>query len=350
MSMRVGDDSAERAQAEARAQDKKVAQQKAQRQANEATAFDRSMGARQTAQSQQAGKKDQGKAAEKRTDSASVLRQAISAHTQEAEEGEGLLAELETGLLEGELQTGQRATQEKGTGRQGEAKRSQQGATGQKLEEKGAGRHLLARMGQDKGASEAQRGQAQGSARAEAGRSESRSTDARSQSALESKREEARSEAGRSTTGALPQRVQARQEKGSGGGQQGGQGDKPDAATFRLPPAALMAPPPLAKPKETKTDSRLRELAKELAEKIVKNVRVGTNKMGLPEFQLELKSDVLKGLKVKVSGRHGRIRAHFASKDPQVIKQLRAEMNGLREALTARGLKVDALEIEEERG
>ena len=146
----------------------------------------------------------------------------------------------------------------------------------------------------------------------------------------------------------MQQKVTERKEKqGDGGQQQGGGQQQPGA--FRLPPAALMAPPPVAVPKGQGQVSRLRQVAQEIAEKIVQAARVGTNKMGLPEFQLELKSDILKGLKVKVSGRHGRIRALFSSRDPQVLKQLRAEADSLRQALTARGLKVDALEIEEER-
>jgi hypothetical protein len=71
--------------------------------------------------------------------------------------------------------------------------------------------------------------------------------------------------------------------------------------------------------------------------------------MGLPEMQIELKSEVLHGLKVKVSGRHGRVRAQFISSDRQVLEQLRSGMVDLRETLSARGLRVDALEIEEER-
>ena len=167
-------------------------------------------------------------------------------------------------------------------------------------------------------------------------------------------REEGRDErqpgqgAPKSSSGVQGKVTERKEKQGDGQQQQGGGGQQQPGA-FRLPPAALMAPPPVAVPKGQGQVSRLRQVAQEIAEKIVQAARVGTNRMGLPEFQIELKSDVLKGLKVKVSGRHGRIRALFSSRDPQVLKQLRAEADGLRQALTARGLKVDALEIEEER-
>ena len=149
--------------------------------------------------------------------------------------------------------------------------------------------------------------------------------------------------------GATAKQSKVHERQQSGQDNSGGQGGQQNPGAFRLPPAALMAPPGIAVPKDQPQTSRLRQLAQEIADKIVKNVRIGTNKIGLPEFQLELKSDILKGLKVKVSGRHGRIRALFSSRDPQVLKQLRGEVESLRTALTARGLKVDALEIEEER-
>jgi hypothetical protein len=173
----------------------------------------------------------------------------------------------------------------------------------------------------------------------------------------EDQKEQARTEArvtdegnqAANTTAETSQRVGgAKGQKNGGGGQDQGKKDEQQPASFRLPPAALMAPPPLARPKDVQKASPLRAFAQEIADRIVKHVHVGTNKMGLPEFQIELKSEVLKGLKVKVAGRHGRIRASFSSQDLAVIKQLRGGITQLREALTARGLKVDALDVIEE--
>ena len=70
------------------------------------------------------------------------------------------------------------------------------------------------------------------------------------------------------------------------------------------------------------------------SQKIVQSARVGVNRMGLPEMQIELKSEVLHGLKVKVSGRHGRVRAQFISSDRQVLEQLRSGMVDFRETLS----------------
>jgi hypothetical protein len=136
-------------------------------------------------------------------------------------------------------------------------------------------------------------------------------------------------------------------ERGDKKGDQGGQGKKkqPDGS-FKIPPSALMAPPPLAQPKDSSPASKLRALAQEIINRIVERVRVGSNAEGLPEFQLELHSSVLAGLLIKVSSNRGRIRAVFSSHDPAVLKALRGGAKELTDALSARGIPLEALEFE----
>jgi hypothetical protein len=122
---------------------------------------------------------------------------------------------------------------------------------------------------------------------------------------------------------------------------QGGQG----FAAFRLNPA-LMAPAPVAQPRVSAASERLRALANEIAQKIVQRVRVGTNKDGMAEFQIDLKSTVLAGLSMKVMGQRGRVRAHFQCKDEGVLKLLRDNADGLKAQLESRGLKLEELKIE----
>lgn len=134
---------------------------------------------------------------------------------------------------------------------------------------------------------------------------------------------------------------------GKGGGQQQmGQQESGVPAGFRFNPA-LMAPVPVAKPKEGAGSERLRKVANEIAQKIVESVRVGTNAAGATEFQIDLRGDVLSGLSIKVSAKQGKISATFLGSDRKVLKLLREQSEALASALKGRGLTLDDLKIEE---
>jgi hypothetical protein len=132
----------------------------------------------------------------------------------------------------------------------------------------------------------------------------------------------------------------------SGGNKDGKDGSGELAGGFRFNPA-LMAPVPVAKPKENRGSEKLRALANEIAQKIVQSARVGTNAAGKAEFQIDLRSNVLSGLSIKVSGGNGKIRAVFSGSDREVLKMLKAESESLRQALGGRGLTLEELRIEE---
>ena len=354
--MRIDDDSAERAQQEARAQAKKLQQQKTQQRTEQESAFDKAMSSRA-----QEGRAAQGHAQAQRQAAKSAIQSLLDARPETAPEGLAdelaPFGELDDAPLDNAREQGRLEDARAGSAHQSESALAQaqaqtstagrQKAFGTASQKQAQGKQAGEQASAGQGA-RTQHTQAQADAQATARRSGS---DADSQ--LQAGRDERPGQPGsggraKSGTGlADDQRVSARGEQGQGQQQGGQQNAQPPA--FRLPPAALMAPPPVAVPKGDTQVSRLRQLAQEISEKIVKHARVGTNRMGLPEFQIELKSDILKGLKVKVSGRHGRIRASFSSRDPAVLRQLRGEVDGLRAALTARGLKVDALDIEEER-
>jgi len=128
--------------------------------------------------------------------------------------------------------------------------------------------------------------------------------------------------------------------------QRGNSKDQQPAA-FRLPMAALMAPPPVARPKDA-GGARLSSLTKEIVDKIVSRVLVGTNSQGVPEFRLDLKSSVLKGLSIRVSGRRGgKIRAVFSGSDREVLEGLKANSSDLVDALASKGLTLEDLVFEE---
>lgn len=133
---------------------------------------------------------------------------------------------------------------------------------------------------------------------------------------------------------------------GSGGQSKDQQGGTNLGAGFRFNPA-LMAPVPVAKPKETVGSDRLRQLANEIAQKIVERVRVGTNAAGMAEFQIDLRSNVLSGMSIKVSGGNGKIKLAFSGGDKEVLKLLEQSAENLKTALGGRGLTLEELKIEE---
>ncbi|RKH10743.1 flagellar hook-length control protein FliK [Corallococcus praedator] len=136
--------------------------------------------------------------------------------------------------------------------------------------------------------------------------------------------------------------------KGAGGGggkEKDEKGGQMAAAGFRFNPA-LMAPVPVAKPKDMAGSERLRQMASEIAQKIVERVRVGTNALGNAEFQIDLRGDVLNGLSIKVSARNGKISATFSGSDRDTLKLLEEHSEGLRSALGGRGLALEQLRFE----
>ena len=182
---------------------------------------------------------------------------------------------------------------------------------------------------------------------------DSRKADARISSEKLDERKEA-SESGKSSQGggvggASREKGDIKADADKGGGQQGQKDGKDNAPaanpSFRFNPA-LMAPVTVAKTKEASGSDRLRKVANELAQKIVERVRVGTNAAGKMEFQVDLKSDVLSGLSLKVSAHNGKIKAVFQGADKDVLKMIEEQSEALKAALGARGLTLEDLKIE----
>lgn len=156
--------------------------------------------------------------------------------------------------------------------------------------------------------------------------------------------------AGRSARGggALKADQDGGKQGGSGGNNGGGNSQGNNAgvpAGFRFNPA-LMAPVPVAQAKPGGSE-RLRAIANEIAQKIVERVRVGTNASGAAEFQIDLRSNVLNGLSIKVSSGNGKIRATFSGSNREILRLLRDQSETLKAALGGRGLTLEELKIEE---
>jgi hypothetical protein len=175
-------------------------------------------------------------------------------------------------------------------------------------------------------------------------RAQSRENDSKADSEATSER----NAAAKSATGRSKGELKA--DADGGGGQGGGNkdnkgGEAAAAAGFRFNPA-LMAPVPVAKPKPNTGSERLRAIANEIAQKIVERVRVGTNGAGAAEFQIDLRSNVLSGLSIKLSAKNGKISAVFSGSDREVLKMIEEQSEGLKSALNGRGLKLEDLRFE----
>ncbi len=185
-----------------------------------------------------------------------------------------------------------------------------------------------------------------------AARAEGRSSDARTSNAQLEDRKES-SDSASSKSGSVGGSARAEKgdlktdaDKGGGGGNKDNKGGESAAApSFRFNPA-LMAPVNVQKKNETQSSDKLRKAAAEIAQKIVDRIRVGTNALGKMEFQIDLKSDVLGGMSVKVSSNKGKISAVFSGGDRDVLKMLEEQSESLKTALTARGLTLESLKTE----
>jgi flagellar hook-length control protein FliK len=177
--------------------------------------------------------------------------------------------------------------------------------------------------------------------------SQSRSSDAKAEG--DAKADEHSADA--RTAGRSGQKGALKTDADAGGGQGGGNkdgkqgGDAAAAAGFRFNPA-LMAPVPVAQPKPNTGSDRLRAIANEIAQKIVERVRVGTNGAGNAEFQIDLRSNVLSGLSIKLSAKNGKISAVFSGSNRDVLKMIEEQSEGLKTALQGRGLKLEELRFE----
>lgn len=132
---------------------------------------------------------------------------------------------------------------------------------------------------------------------------------------------------------------------GGGGNKKDEKGGGELAAGFRFNPA-LMAPVPVAKPKDTAGSARLRAIANEIAQKIVERVRVGTNAAGHAEMQIELRSNVLSGLNIQITAHNGKIRASFSGTNKEVLALLKEQGEVLKQTLEGRGLRLEEFKVE----
>jgi len=83
----------------------------------------------------------------------------------------------------------------------------------------------------------------------------------------------------------------------------------------------------------------------QMMEQIVQDVRLGVNEMGVAEFQFDLKSDALEGLKLKISTKDGQVYATFIAENVHVKETIDQGAQELIQALQDKGLQVANLQV-----
>lgn len=86
-------------------------------------------------------------------------------------------------------------------------------------------------------------------------------------------------------------------------------------------------------------------LPPQMVEQIVQDVRLGINEHGLAEFQFDLKSDVLDGLKLKISTKDGQVYATFIAENVHVKDTIDQSAQELVKALQNKGLDVANIQV-----
>jgi len=76
---------------------------------------------------------------------------------------------------------------------------------------------------------------------------------------------------------------------------------------------------------------------------MVQYVRMGVNTKGEKEIQIELNERMLRGLKLRVIARGGRVTVMFKTNDAAGIKALEYNKNKLKKSLEEKGIEVEEI-------
>lgn len=124
---------------------------------------------------------------------------------------------------------------------------------------------------------------------------------------------------------------------------------------LRFSDSSLVQPNPLAPfqvpmqidrmPAVAETQAPTPIIQPQMIDQIVQDVRIGINAMGAAEFQFDLKSEVLDGLKLKISTQDGKVVASFIAENVHVKETIDQGAQELIQALQQRGLEVAEIQV-----
>lgn len=84
-------------------------------------------------------------------------------------------------------------------------------------------------------------------------------------------------------------------------------------------------------------------LPQEVLNHIVRYVRIGLNQKGEKEIALDLHQNVFKGLRLRLSSNHGKVKIHFLAADGAVRLLFSKEKEAILEALSKKGIAVEEI-------
>lgn len=87
------------------------------------------------------------------------------------------------------------------------------------------------------------------------------------------------------------------------------------------------------------------ELTQQVINKIIQYVRIGLNRKGEKEIQMELSEKIFRGLKLRVIARGGKVAVHFSTSDPKGKKVFEKNRGAIEDALKKKGIDVDEIVI-----
>ena len=87
------------------------------------------------------------------------------------------------------------------------------------------------------------------------------------------------------------------------------------------------------------------KLPQEILDKLVRYVRVGLNREGDKEVQLDLHENVFRGLRLLLSRKNGKVRVHFVTADGASRALFSRNAAAIRESLSAKGIAVESIRV-----
>ncbi|HPM41846.1 MAG TPA: hypothetical protein PLY45_05375, partial [bacterium] len=87
------------------------------------------------------------------------------------------------------------------------------------------------------------------------------------------------------------------------------------------------------------------QIAQHILNKLVQCVRIGINRKGEKEMQVELSERIFRGLKLRVIARGGKVAVHLKTSDARGKKAIEEGEKAIRDALAKKGIEVDEIVI-----
>ena len=101
----------------------------------------------------------------------------------------------------------------------------------------------------------------------------------------------------------------------------------------------------LAQAMKGATAAEQAQLSQKILNLLVQYVRVGINKKGEKEIQVDLHEQIFRGLKLRVIARNGKVAVHFKTSDTQGRRALEGNTSAIRDALSKKGIEVDEIVV-----